>query len=140
VEFALVLPFILFMALFVTEGAGFLRMHQVLNNAAREGVRLSSQPENQCADPACSTNPSIQNAVMDYLCRNAVSNQNCGGPTVTVSISQNVQVPDANGINMNTSVIAVSRPYGLPLMSAVPGFGVPTSITLTSSVQFRNFY
>jgi hypothetical protein len=77
---------------------------------------------------------------MDYLCRNAVSNQNCGGPTVTVSISQNVQVPDANGINMNTSVIAVSRPYGLPLMSAVPGFGVPTSITLTSSVQFRNFY
>ena len=140
VEFALVLPFLLFMVFFVTEGAGFIRVHQVLNNAAREGARLSIDPVNKCSDPACSTNPSIQNAVTDYLCRNAVSNQGCGGPTVAISINQNVLVPDANGVNMNTSVVAVSRPYSLPLMSSVPGFGVPTSITLTTSAQFRNFY
>jgi Flp pilus assembly protein TadG len=140
VEFALVLPFLLFMGMFVTEGAGFLRMHQVLNNAAREGARLSTLPENKCADSACSTNPTIQNAVLYYLCANAVSNQNCSGPTVTVTINQAVPVPDANGVNMNTSVVTVSRPYGLPLISSVPGFGVPTSITLTVSTQFRNFY
>jgi Flp pilus assembly protein TadG len=141
VEFALVLPFLLFMGMFVTEGAGFLRMHQVLNNAAREGARLSSSSrENECADPACSTNPTIQNAVLYYLCANAVSNQNCSGPTVTVTINQAVPVPDANGVNMNTSVVTVSRPYGLPLMSSVPGFGVPTSITLTVVAKFRNFY
>jgi len=144
VEFALVLPFLLFMGMFVTEGAGFVRVHQVLNNAAREGARLSSLPENQCtADPTCLTGTNsgtIQNAVLYYLCANAVSNQNCGGPTVTITINQNVLVPDANGVNMNTSVVTVSRPYGLPLMSAVPGFGVPASITLTVSAQFRNFY
>jgi len=140
VEFALVLPFLLFMGMFVTEGAGFLRMHQVLNNAAREGARLSTFVENQCSDPACSTNPTIQNAVLYYLCANAVSNQNCGGPTVTITINQSVQVPDANGVNMNTSVVTVSRPYALPLMSAVPFFTVPPAITLTVSAQFRNFY
>jgi Flp pilus assembly protein TadG len=141
VEFALVLPFLLFMGMFVTEGAGLLRMHQVLNNAAREGARLSSLPENKCqADPPCSTNPTIQNAMLYYLCANAVSNQNCSGPTVTTTINQSVQVPDANGVNMNTSVVTVSRPYSLPLMSSIPGFGVPTSITLTVSAQFRNFY
>jgi Flp pilus assembly protein TadG len=140
VEFALVLPFLLFMGMFVTEGAGFLRTHQVLNNAAREGARLSNLPENKCADPACSTNPTIQNAVLYYLCANAVSNQNCSGPTVTVTINQALPVPDASGVIMNTSVVTVSRPYGLPLMSSVPGFGVPTSITLTVVAKFRNFY
>lgn len=144
VEFALVLPFLLFMGMFVTEGAGFLRMHQVLNNAAREGARLSSQPENQCmTDPTCLTGTNsgtIQNAVLFYLCANAVSNQNCSGPAVTVTINQAFPVPDASGVIMNTSVVTVSRPYGLPLMSSVPGFGVPTSITLTVVAKFRNFY
>ncbi len=146
VEFALVLPFLLFMAMFVTEGAGFIRMHQVLNNAAREGARLSIVDSNQCVtssgtpDPTCSTNPTIQNAVLYYLCNNAVSNQNCGGPTVTVTINQAVPVLDSNGETMWTSVVKVSRPYPLPLMSSIPGFGVPTSITLTVSAQFRDFY
>jgi Flp pilus assembly protein TadG len=146
VEFALVLPFLLFMGMFVTEGAGFVRMHQVLNNSAREGARLSSFQENECwsapgvLDPACSANSTIQNAVLYYLCANAVSNQNCSGPTVTVTINQAVSVLDAFGETMGTSVVTVSRPYSLPLMHSVPGFGVPTSITLTVSAQFRNFY
>jgi Flp pilus assembly protein TadG len=144
VEFALVLPFLLFMGMFVTEGAYMLRTHQVLNNAAREGARLSSLPENHCTtDPTCLTGTnsgSIQSAVLYYLCSNSVSNQNCGGPTVTITINQSVQVPDANGINMNTSTVTVSRPYSLALMSSVPGFGVPTSTTLTVFAQFRNFY
>ena len=140
VEFALVLPFLLFMGMFVTEGAGFLRMHQVLNNAAREGARLSSVDNMKCTDSACSTDPTIPTAVLTYLCDNGVSNQNCGGPTVTVTINQAVPVLDASGETMWTSMVTVSRPYGLPLMHSVPGFGVPTSITLTTSAQFRDFY
>lgn len=144
-EFALVLPFLVFMALFVTEGAGLLRMHQVLNNAAREGARLSILQENECmTDPTCVSGThsgTIQTAVLTYLCANAVSNQNCnGGPTVTTTINQAVPVLDSGGETMNTSVVTVSRPYSLPLMSSVPGFGVPPSVTLTVSAQFRNFY
>ena len=142
VEFALVLPFLLFMGMFVTEGANLLRTHQVMNNAAREGARLSSNDVNmKCADSACSTDPTIQNAVLYYLCANAVLNQNCSGSTtVTVTINQAVPVTDANGEIMWTSLVTVSRPYALPLMSSIPGFGVPTSVTLTTAAQFRNFY
>ncbi len=136
------LPFLLFMGMFVTEGANMLRTHQVMNNAAREGARLSSSDVNmKCVDAACSTDPTIQNAVLYYLCANAVPNQNCGGSTtVTVTINQAVPVTDPNGETMWASLVTVSRPYALPLMSSVPGFGVPTSVTLTVSAQFRDFY
>jgi Flp pilus assembly protein TadG len=141
VEFALVLPFLLFMGMFVTEGANLLRTHQVLNNGAREGARLAILENMKCADSACSTDPTIQNAVLYYLCANSVLNQNCGGSTTTtVTINQAVPVTDANGEIMWTSLVTVSRPYALPLMSSIPWFGVPASVTLTVSAQFRDFY
>ena len=38
-EFAIALPLLLLLFFVVTEGAGLVRAHQVLNNAAREGSR-----------------------------------------------------------------------------------------------------
>lgn len=42
VEFAIVLPLLLFIGLAIIEGATFVRIHQVINNAAREGARVGS--------------------------------------------------------------------------------------------------
>ncbi|MGH9557263.1 MAG: TadE/TadG family type IV pilus assembly protein, partial [Terriglobales bacterium] len=51
-ELAMVLPLLLFLGLAVTEGEGFVRAHQMLNNAAREGAKFSSLPENLGATAA----------------------------------------------------------------------------------------
>lgn len=45
VEFALVLPLLLFISLGIIEGSSFIRVHQIINNAAREGARISTLPE-----------------------------------------------------------------------------------------------
>lgn len=44
-EFAVALPLLLFLVLLVTEGAGLVRAHQVLNNIAREGARFASSEQ-----------------------------------------------------------------------------------------------
>lgn len=140
VELALVLPILLFLVMLVGEFAAFVRMHHVLDNAAREGVRLSSLQENKCSNPACSSNSAIQNGVLDYMCRNGAPNQTCGGPTATVTVNQNVTVANANGVNMTTSQVTVARPCSFQFIPSVPGFGIPSTITLRSTAQFRNFY
>jgi len=140
VELALVLPILLFLVMLVAEFAAFVRMHHVLDNAAREGVRLSSLQENKCSNPTCSSNSAIQTRVLDYMCRNGAPNQTCGGPTTTVAVNQNVPVANASGVNMTTSLVTVARPCSFQFVPAVPGFGIPSTITLRGAAQFRNLY
>jgi Flp pilus assembly protein TadG len=147
VELAIVMPLLLLLAAFMSEGAGFIRMSQALSNAAREGARLSSAiAANKCADAACSTDSTVQDGVLKYLCENGVPNQTCtagGSQTVTVTVNQGAVVQyTLNGslTNMTTSVVTVERPYPLPFMHGIPFFTVPTSVTMRSRAQFRNFY
>ena len=42
IEFAIVLPLIVLLALIVAEGANMFRVYELVANAAREGARLSS--------------------------------------------------------------------------------------------------
>src|SRR4051794_37562243 len=68
----IVLPLLIFIAMLVTEGSDFVRVHEVLNNAAREGAKFSSMPENSCGGGATCLN-GIKNTAVQYAKNNGVT-------------------------------------------------------------------
>jgi hypothetical protein len=168
VEFALVLPLLLLLAFLVTEGAGMIRVHQVLNNAAREGARLAtlehSKPPASCSsDPACTCDATCVHdglvaAVVAYGVRNGLPA--CGGSTTpcfgtaNVTVQQNCQLPvsgtdpvscdPAVGCSsppcMGASRVTATYSYQFTFLPRLPGFSFANSITLSAEAVFRNLY
>ncbi len=123
------LPLLLFLSLIVAEGANFIRVHQVINNAAREGVRLSVLPEN------AGHTTDIVNAVVTYATANYVPIT-----SANVTILQNRTMVLASGISAGTSQVTVSYAYPLTYLPKLPWFTVAKSIQLKAAAEFRNFY
>ncbi|MCU1305732.1 MAG: hypothetical protein JWN45_427 [Acidobacteriaceae bacterium] len=144
-ELALVLPLLLFMAMLVSEGSDFIRVHQVLNNAAREGARFSSLLENDCnqaqtapATPATCM-AAIRNVVVQYASNNNVTIAN---PSANVVVNQAADwvLPSGTTAGFYTSRVTVSYSYPIVYLKIAPGFTIPDSISLVGSSEFRNFY
>ena len=66
-ELAVTLPLLVFLALGAIEGGSMLRVHQLLNNAAREGTRMAIT---QNGAYAANRDAIIQNVVSSYLTNN----------------------------------------------------------------------
>src|SRR4051794_1256539 len=79
VELALVMPILLVLGMIVSEGAGMVRTHQVLNNAARTGARLSILETNKmldctdCTCPRTCVTDQLKAAIKGYASANGVS-------------------------------------------------------------------
>jgi Flp pilus assembly protein TadG len=134
-EMALLLPLLCFICFGVIEVSSFIRVHQVINNAAREGARLSSLPENA---PNGQNDPTttIKTAVARYALDNGISNFSAGN----VAIDQNQIITTATGQNMKASRVTVSYPYS---WLYVPGMTYSTlagTVNLQATAEFRNFY
>jgi len=125
----MVLPLLLFLGLAVSEGSGFVRVHQILNNAAREGARLSSLPENFQGVP------SIKDAVVSYATTNGV-------PITAndVTINQCAIIVTTTGINKWASQVTVTHVYTMRYMPRIPWFNVRNTVTLRGTAEFVNFY
>lgn len=160
-EFALVLPLLAFLALLVTEGSGMVRMHQALNNIAREGARIAAQPESQ---PTSDRSADIVSAMKAYATNNNVifptltetsannttfvyvwSGAATGSPTwtcsnVTITINQGLNVVTPAGMNLTASQVTVACGYALQYLPRLPFFSVAGVINLTGTAEFRNFY
>jgi Flp pilus assembly protein TadG len=134
VEFALLLPVMVVLALIVSEGAAVIRAHQVLNNAAREGARVSIVQENQpvggVSDSAVIA--AVKNAAVTYAGNNgvAISPSN-------VSVNQLLLVPTTSGIGLKASQVTVTYSYPLTYL---PNFGFSAAIPMSVSAEFKNFY
>jgi Flp pilus assembly protein TadG len=159
VELAIVLPLLVFLALAVSEGAGMIRAHQVVNNAAREGARFAILSENSPAamDPNnpqfvtnCTTTPThpVCQAIAIYAQNNGISSGTglgkCGGPSVAmrglnVTVNQAVLIPNGAS-NIPGSQVTVICPYSLKFMPKVPTFGITGTVNLKGAVVFRNFF
>jgi Flp pilus assembly protein TadG len=157
VELAVVLPLLLFLSLAVSEGAYMIRVHQVLNNAAREGARLAVQQENynpaapltNCATVTAGTsNAALCQAVISYAHNNGITpgsgaNQ-CNGAAaangLNVTINQNYSIPSAaGGSTLSGTQVTVICPYNLSFLPRLPSFGVTGTVNLKGNVVFRNF-
>src|SRR5512138_3707625 len=87
VELAIALPLLTLMAMMVAEGSALLQAHQVINNAAREGARLSALPENNGGVAE------VQNAVVSYAAQNGVPIA-----AANVAVDQGLLVATGSGI------------------------------------------
>jgi len=128
-ELAISLPLLMFIVLALVDGGAMVRAHQIINNAAREGARLSAQPENIGAASA------IQNAVVQYCANNGLT---ISTGDVTVNQTQTVTLPDSTV--MTYSAVTVVHNYPILHLSKFAFFSVPASVNLKASASFGNLY
>jgi Flp pilus assembly protein TadG len=129
VEMALVLPLLLFIALVIIEGAAFVRTHQVINNAAREGAVLSSHAANFNGISG------IKGAIIAYAAANDVSVSDGD-----ITIDQEVLVMMPSGIYAASSEVIVVHNYNLRYLPGLPFFNVANNVQLQGAARFRNLY
>jgi hypothetical protein len=131
----------LVLAMLVSEGSDFIRVHQVLNNAAREGARFSSLLENDCNQAPTPANciTAIRNVVVQYASNNHVT---IAAPSTNVVVNQAADwvVPSGTTAGFYTSKVTVSYSYPIVYLKIAPGFTIPNSILLVGASEFRNFY
>ena len=132
VEFAIILPLLLFMLVGIVDFGLIIREHQILQNGAREGARLSILPAYHIAtssNPAA-TQTAIKNQVVQYL-----QTENITIAASDVTVNQNYLI-DFGGVFATGSQITVS--YSRPLLV---GNGWPFGpAALKSEAIFRNLY
>jgi Flp pilus assembly protein TadG len=132
VELAIVLPLMVFLALMICEGSEFLRVHQVINNAAREGARLSSLPENE------NRTADIVARVQSYVTANLNADEQ--NTPISVSIDQGVWITTASGVMVRLSRVTVEYPYSLQFLPGLPFYGGASLVNLNAEADFRNLY
>lgn len=135
VELALLLPLMVTLALIVSEFAAMIQTHQVLNNAAREGVRVATLPDSAPIQGAPNTAAvaAAQNAAIGYAASNGITLA-----AGNVAVNQFLLVPTASGVGMTASQVTVTYTYTLhylPTFTATSA-SVPMSVT----TEFKNFY
>src|SRR5690242_15968932 len=151
VEFALVLPILIFLVMAVTEGAAFIRTHQVLNNAAREAARTASAVENLNGwDLVTQQNSIAIQAACNYLRSNngafvnwsATSDTTCSDAAFTIQVTrlEGVDAPSVNGVAISASRAIVTYRYPLQLFPSLPSVGLPNPLPLSGTAEFRNLY
>lgn len=129
VELAVALPLLCFLAFMVAEGSGFIRAHQIINNAAREGAHFAAMPENENASAA------IQQVVQQYAANNGLDSTK-----LTVTVDQNQTITFASGYRASGSVVTVAYPYTLQYLPQMPFSQTPGTVTIRAAAEFRNFH
>jgi hypothetical protein len=162
-ELALCLPLLCFIVIAVLDGADFVRTHVVLNNAAREGARLSASKGN-CPNGTCNIAPAVQQYVLDYVNRelcNGSTGGSCpglGGPnsraascstpfalsniTVNQAVPWQFQDPSIGTVGGTATQITISYPYTFCYLPNFASFfgSMSNTMTLQTSATFRNQY
>ena len=128
VELAIILPLFGILLLGTLEIGGMARDHQVLQNAAREGARLSAMKSNEGNEAG------IQNRIIAYLAKERITTVVAGDITVNQSFFITV---GAMQIESSKITVVYNRPLLFPgILRWVP-LG---SVTLQGDAVFRNFY
>lgn len=139
-ELAMVLPLLLFLGLAVTEGSGFVRAHQMLNNAAREGAKFSTLEANRDNIPAIQgvVDTYLKNATANNMCQNATG-CNVSSPLAVVTVNQCTAILMPDGTYKSGSRVDVTYAYQLQYLPKLPWFNFPGTVNLRGGSEFVNF-
>jgi TadE-like protein len=131
IEFALVLPLLLFVVLGVVEFGFIFQRYEVVTNAAREGARLAVLPGYATAD--------VQARVASYTYTGRVPTTTSPvNPTVLV---ENVSIPMTGGRPpINAKRVTVTYTYTFQFLTALRAFlgSTYTTVPLTAVAEMRN--
>jgi Flp pilus assembly protein TadG len=131
-ELAMLLPLLILILMLVLEGSLVVRTNVVLNNAAREGARLSIVQENQ-GDARIAD---IKATVVAYAAQNHVTIANAD---VDVNQAVSIAMPTGYGA-LTASRVTITSTYTMHYLAVFAWLGVPSTYTLQGSAQFQNFY
>lgn len=128
VELAIILPLFGILLLGTLEIGGMARDHQVLQNAAREGARLSAMESND------GNIAGLKSRIIAYLVNERITTVVAGD----ITIDQNFTIT-VGALNIKSSKITVNyrRPFLFPGITRWVPLG---SVTLQGNAVFRNFY
>jgi galactitol-specific phosphotransferase system IIB component len=128
------LPVMAIMLIGILDMGLLIREHQIVQNAAREGARFSSLPEND----VCCTNPTatlqaVKDRVTGYLAQ-----ENITVDSSNVSVNQSKTMTMSGGITAYASEVTVSYTRDMMILGApFLSFG---TVTLTGTAVYRNLY
>lgn len=145
------LPILIFLVMAVSEGAAFVRAHQVLNNAAREAARTAASVENLNGwDSTTQQNAVAIQAACSYLRSNsaafvswnATQDSTCSDPAFSIKVTrlQLADAPVVRGVAMSSSKAVITYRFPLQLLPALPWVGLQNPLPLRGTAQFRNYY
>lgn len=135
VELAIALPVLCLLAFLVTEAAAFVRVHQVLNNAAREAARVSSFEETK--DVAV-VQAAARNYVTSYVPAACAPANGGTSPAIDVAVNQDLEINPGVGPTIKATRVTVTCNYKLTWVP--PFFAVGGNIPLKGMAVFRNFH
>src|SRR5262245_15118024 len=126
VELAIILPLLAILLLGTMEVGSIARDYQVLQNAAREGARISANQAMSAAAKATAIQ-TIQDRVIAYL-----ANENITVQRANITVDQNYLVTIGTlTVKGSRVTVAYSRPLMLPgVTNFIPALG---SLTLTGN-------
>ena len=137
-ELAMVLPLLLFLGLAVTEGAQFVRAHQMLNNAAREGAKFASLQPSSLATIEGVVDTYLKNATANRMCQSATG-CSVSSPLAVVTIDPCATITMPSGINKRGSQVDVTYAYQLQYLPRLPWFNFAVTVNLRGRAEFVNF-
>ncbi len=137
VELAIALPLLVFLAFLVTEVAALVRVHQVINNAAREGARVAVLQVNETTPI-----PVASAAVTAYV--NTYVPAACAPGSLVTTVDPNVTMTTTGGFTIGATKVTVNCNYqwvgfkGNQFSWLTPA--VPATIPLKGTATFRHLY
>jgi Flp pilus assembly protein TadG len=136
VELAVALPLLMFLAFLVSEVAALVRVHQVINNAAREGARVAVLDNANSANPT----PVATAAVTAYV--NTYVPAACAPGSLTTTVDPNVTMMTAGGRTLTATKVTVNCNYQWVTFkgSTFWWLTIPATIPLKGTATFQNLY
>jgi Flp pilus assembly protein TadG len=150
-ELAVAMPLLLLFAMIVIEAASFVRAHQVINNAAREGARIATMPDGKdYLDTASQTNVLGVQTACRYLnfYKGAFAgwggDASCGAPFQITVQPVNPGDPDeilVDSVDVPSTRAIVQYQYTFRYMPRLAFFASsPETMTIKAKAQFRNMF
>jgi TadE-like protein len=154
IELALVMPFLVILFTTIIDLGLLIREHQVVQNAAREGARFSSLPQNciscrpvDCADcpggcnaSGCKTQAQVESSIKTHVI-NYMSQEGITISASDITINQCFQMPVTVGGNTLTVFASeVTITYNRALLVSGAPFLSAGGATLTGRAVFRDLF
>jgi Flp pilus assembly protein TadG len=133
IEFALVLPMLLFVLLGIAEFGFMFQRYEVLTNAAREGARIAVLPGYQEAD--------VKSRVCSYMASGGLPATGCPNPTNPVVTLTSMTVPVSGGPALQARQVQVVYTHSYMFIGGVAGLlggTFSTSLPLTARAVMRS--
>lgn len=135
VELAIALPLLCLLAFLVTEAAAFVRVHQVINNAAREAARVSSFEETKDINVV---QAAARNYVTSYVPAACAPAPGGTTPAIDVAVDQDLEINPGVGSNITATRVTVTCNYKVAWVP--PFFSISGNIPLKGTAVFRHLY